>query len=156
MALAGLLLAILSLAWQSYTFIQSGARIDVRVTLIAASDEKGMFQFADYVTPESLSPEVGSPMLLATIYNVGRTPVTVQQCRWAASKNMVMTTSPVAHWPATQLPHRLEPQAQCTSTIPLASAQGMTTMSGTGKIWPIIELGNGKSVRGQTYDMRRR
>ena len=154
-ALLGLALAILSLAWQAYTFIQSGARIDVRVTLITASDERGMIQYADNISPESLDSEDGTAMLLATIYNVGRMPVTVQQCRWGAGKSMVMTTSPVARWPATQLPYRLEPHAQCTSTIPLASARGMASMSGSGKVWPIIVLGNGKTVCGKAFSMNR-
>ena len=146
-AVIGLALAILSLGWQAYTFWQSGARIDIRVTPVAVSDE-GMAEFAKTVISASWNPHYGTAMLMATIYNIGRMPVTIQRCRWAAG-DLVLSGSPVARWPATQLPYRLEPQTQCACTIEFAAVRGMASMARSPKVWPIVDLGNGKSVRGE-------
>ena len=146
-AVLGLVLAILSLGWQAYSFWQSGARIDIRVTPVAVSDE-GMAEFVKTVLSASWNPDYGTAMLMATIYNIGRMPVTIQRCRWAAG-DIVYTGPPVARWPATQLPYRLEPQTQCASIVEFAVVRGMASMANSPKVWPIVELGNGKSVRGE-------
>jgi hypothetical protein len=148
-AVLGLALAVLSLGWQAYSFKQSGGRIDIRVTPAAVSD-RGMVQFAEISFLDSWNSEDGTAILLATIYNVGRMPVTIQQCRWAAGST-VLTGSPVARWPATQLPHRLEPHTQCACTIEFATARGMASMAKSVEIRPIVELGNGKVVRGKAF-----
>jgi hypothetical protein len=51
-------------------------------------------------------------------------------------------------------PHRLEPDAQCLAAIDLATAQAVVDAPLRDKslgreVWPVVELANGKPVKGK-------
>jgi len=88
----------------------------------------------------------GEPVLIATIRNVGRMPVTIESCNWHAKEvALSLSESP----PGQTLPHRLEPHDKCIVAVRLQAVVAMIEASkevlgSTGRdIWPEVQLGSG-------------
>jgi hypothetical protein len=157
-AVLGLVLALLSLGWQVVAFTRSGSRVGVTMRA-GLYGRAGMVQLGEgaFPSPEDLArlgPEgFQMPVLIATITNSGRLPVTVQQCRWG-TKSCVVT--PTRHIAGDTFAHRLDVHDQCTAVIDLGS---VSVVLGTNSdvlkdhsrdVWPVVELGNGrKPVKGK-------
>jgi hypothetical protein len=100
-------------------------------------------------------------LLVATITNTGRLPVTIQRCQWKTSQPHIIEV-PNAQ-PGVSFPHRLGENDRCISVITLATIQAvldapLRDKSVTGReAWPIVEVANlRKPVRGNplTIPMR--
>jgi hypothetical protein len=101
------------------------------------------------VPPESV-------MVVATIKNTGRLPVTIQRCQWQTSQ-LGMTIESPNRPPGVSFPHRLGENDQCISVIDLASIMSvldapLRDKSITGReAWPIVEVANlRKPMRGNS------
>jgi hypothetical protein len=100
-----------------------------------------------------LPPE--SVMVVATITNTGRLPVTIQRCQWRTSQEGTIETPNLP--PGVSFPHRLRENDRCISVISLASIMAvldapLRDRSVTGRdAWPIVEVANlRKPVRGNS------
>jgi len=153
-AVLGLVLALVSLGWQVTTFYWSGSRVRLQTKLafsIASEliilDDKSVANMAQ-VKPEELRKL--APVVV--VHNRGRLAVTVQSCTWH-SDTVSMTTRGGALGDVP--PHRLEAHARFTTGLEPANvtalfrASGPAPTDGWWSIWPSIELGNGKTVRGE-------
>jgi hypothetical protein len=166
-AVAGFVLALASLGWQFYTWKGSGSRVRVtaRFGIFPAQVVPGGAGLpADYVFypgPEILAamrPQ-GYPrvMLVAEIQNRGRLPVTVQSCLWQTGAEAIGSPN---RPPGTAFPHRLGEHDQCISVIDLKSVMGLVdapnrspASKGTRQVRPVIQLGNGRTVRGKPIEI---
>ena len=68
-----------------------------------------------------LPPEM--VLLVATITNTGRLPVTIQRCQWQTSQPSLIEAPNMQ--PGVSLPHRLRENDRCLSAITLASIQAV-------------------------------
>jgi hypothetical protein len=113
--------------------------------------------FACPVSPELMAvmpPEV--VMVVATITNAGRTPVTIQRCHWQTSQPD-MTIGTINQPPGVTFPHRLGENDSCISVISLASIMAILDAPLRDKsvtereAWPMVEVANlRKPVRGNS------
>jgi hypothetical protein len=94
-------------------------------------------------------------LLVATITNTGRLPVTVQRCQWQTSQPGFIEAPNTQ--PGVSFPHRLGENDRCISVITLATIQAvldapLRDKSVTGReAWPIAEVANRrKPVRGNS------
>ena len=91
-----------------------------------------------------LPPEM--VLLVATITNTGRLPVTIQRCQWQTSQPSLIEAPNMQ--PGVSLPHRLRDNDRCISVITLASIQAvldapLRDKSVTSReAWPIVEVAN--------------
>jgi hypothetical protein len=90
---------------------------------------------------------------MAVIRNMGRQTVTVQSCMWDTGHERFghLEDNPTR---GVSFPRRLEPDAQCLAVIDLATALTVVDAPLRDKnlgreVWPVIELGNGKPVKGK-------
>lgn len=98
------------------------------------------------------SPELMAAMpaettlVVATITNTGRLPVTIQRCQWQTSQPGLMEVPNMP--PGVSFPHRLEENDRCISVITLASIMApldapLRDKSVTSrKAWPVVEVAN--------------
>ena len=91
--------------------------------------------------------------LIAEISNIGRLAVTVQGCQWHTAKGKTIERRPAT--PGVSFPHRLDANDQCIAVIDLRTIIavldapfGETRTSGRD-VWPIIRLGNRRTVKGK-------
>jgi hypothetical protein len=102
----------------------------------------------------ALPPE--AVMVVATITNTGRLPVTILRCMWRTSQPEQLMESPNMP-PGVSFPHRLGENDQCISVISLATVMSvldapLREKSITGReAWPLVEVANRrKPVRGNS------
>jgi hypothetical protein len=102
----------------------------------------------------ALPPE--AVMVVATITNTGRLPVTIQRCSWRTSQPDQLIEAPNAQ-PGVSFPHRLGENDQCISVISLTTIMSVLDAPlRDGRIsereaWPLVEVANlRKSVRGKS------
>jgi hypothetical protein len=100
------------------------------------------------------SPE--SIMVVATITNTGRLPVTIQRCQWQTSQPGMTIETPNMP-PGVSFPHRLGENDRCISVTTLATIMSildapLRDKSVTGrKARPVVEVANlRKPVRGNS------
>jgi hypothetical protein len=85
-------------------------------------------------------------MLVATITNTGRLPVTIQGCQWQISQPGLIEVPNMP--PGISFPHRLGENDRCISVITLAAIMAqldarLRDKSVTGReAWPIVEVAN--------------
>jgi hypothetical protein len=110
-----------------------------------------------YPASPELIETMGSEMVLlvATITNTGRLPVTIQRCQWKTSQPGFIEAPNME--PGVSFPHRLGENDRCISVITLATIQAvldapLRDKSVTGReAWPIVEVANlRKPVRGNS------
>jgi len=180
-AILGLILAMLSLGWQAYTWRSSGSRVQVETSVrifpglvrnqmmdrliqaqaglppdLASAAQQMIQQHSQIVLP----PDLGYPasddlmavlppdsiMVVATIRNTGRLPVTIQRCQWQTSQPGTIESPRMP--PGVSFPHRLGEHDQCSSVIDLASIMSLLDAplrdtSVTGRhAWPLVEIAN--------------
>jgi hypothetical protein len=95
-------------------------------------------------------------LIVATITNTGRLPVTIQRCQWRTSQPDMLIESPNMA-PGVSFPHRLGENDRCISIIDLASIMSildapLRDKSMVGReAWPLVEVANlRKPVRGNS------
>jgi hypothetical protein len=129
------LLAIITAIFAFVTFAWSGSRVrvDTRFGMylshllpgVVTSDQP-TFLTAELV---SATAHQGYPhvLLFAVIQNIGRLPVTVQECLWHAEEHgrQQLGFGTIGNPLGTPLPHRLEPGVQCYAVIDLATAMAV-------------------------------
>jgi hypothetical protein len=156
-AVLGLVLALLSLGWQVIAFTRSGSRVGVTMRA-GLWGPAGLVQLAEGAFPsaEDLA-RLGSegfqtPVLIATITNSGRLPVTIQQCSWGTKSCEITPTRHIAGDPFSR---RLDVHDQCTAVVDRSVSAVLGANSDVLKdhsrdVWPVVELGNGrKPVKGK-------
>jgi hypothetical protein len=174
-AIAGLVLSLTALGWQVLVFFRSGSRVRVEIrfgtfltqnpvgfllpgitaaaqTASANSPEQPIYLPDPLVT--ALGPQnLQSLWLIAEISNIGRLAVTVQGCQWHTAKGKTIERRPAT--PGVSFPHRLDANDQCIAVIDLRTIIavldapfGETRTSGRD-IWPVIRLGNRRTVKGK-------
>jgi hypothetical protein len=162
-AVAGLVLAMLSLLWQGYTFARSGSRVRVEAKFGTFISEllPGLvpdgthFFLSDEILAAMKHQGFPGVMLIAIIQNVGRQAVTVQGCMWQTRQEKFGNLgNPLG----ASFPHRLEPDAQCLAVVDLATALAVLDAplrdTSTGRqVWPVVELGNGTSAKGKPIEI---
>lgn len=91
--------------------------------------------------------------MVAVIQNVGRQAVTVRRCTWHSSTFSISERDAIGH----EFPYRLPPDDECFSGI---KPDLISTLYGAGeagageqRIWPEVELGNGRTERGKPLVM---
>jgi hypothetical protein len=101
----------------------------------------------------AMSPE--QVMIVATITNTGRLPVTVQRCQWQTSQPGIIETPGMP--PGVSFPHRLGENDRCISVISVATIMSildapLRDRNVTGReAWPIVQVANlRKPVRGNS------
>lgn len=156
-AVLGLVLALISLGWQVTVFYWSGSRVRLQTKLgffIAAEVSEPVFP-GDQLLAEIAKVKLEDLRKLAptvTVHNRGRLGVTVQSCTWYTPAASMNTRGGAL---GDMLPHRLEPHARLIAALQQANvtalfqASGSVPADGWWIIWPVIELGNGKTVRGE-------
>jgi hypothetical protein len=134
-------------------------------TELATMAQKMIQQYAQIPIPTNLSypasPDLIAVMhsemvlLVATITNTGRLPVTIQRCQWQTSQPGFIEAPNTQ--PGVSFPHRLQENDRCISVITLATIQAvldapLRDKSVTGReAWPIVEVANlRKPVRGKS------
>lgn len=118
----------------------------------AASSEQPIYLPDELVT--ALGPQnLQYLWLIAEISNIGRLSVTVQGCQWHTPKSGAIERRPTS--PGVSFPHRLEANDQCIAVIDLQTIIsvldapfGGTRNSGR-EVWPVIRLGNRRTVKGK-------
>jgi hypothetical protein len=102
---------------------------------------------------EALPPEI--VMVVATITNNGRLPVTIQRCQWRTSQPGLIEVPNMA--PGVSFSHRLAENDRCISIISLATIMSvldapLRDKSLTGReAWPIVEVANlRRPIRGNS------
>lgn len=95
-------------------------------------------------------------LVVATITNTGRLPVTIQRCQWQTSQPDMLVEAPDTP-PGVSLPHRLAEHDGCISVISLATIMAildapLRDKSVTGReAWPIVVVANRKKpIRGNS------
>lgn len=174
-AIAGLVLSMAALGWQVLVFFRSGSRVRVEVkygTFLTQAPTgfllPGMVAAAQAASANSseqpiyLSDEMVAALgsqnlqylwLIAEISNIGRLAVTVQGCQWNTGKGKTLERRPAV--PGVSLPHRLDANDQCIAVIDLQAVIAMLdapfgeTRTSGREIWPVIKLGNRRSVKGR-------
>jgi hypothetical protein len=121
-AIAGVVLSMASIGWQAFSFWRSGHRVRVELRAGAAgpgtlAPARGPKFPTEQVMTALADQGFRRPVLIATIRNVGRQAVTVQDCRWKLS-NMTLTLSTTTV--GGSFPRRLEAGDQCQAVIELA------------------------------------
>jgi hypothetical protein len=98
-----------------------------------------------------LPPE--AVLIVATITNTGRLPVTIQRCQWQTSQPALIEAPNMP--PGASFPHRLGENDRCISVISLATIMAvldapLRDKSVTGReAWPVVEVANlKKPIRG--------
>jgi hypothetical protein len=97
-----------------------------------------------------------SPILTATIRNVGRQPVTIQECNWKAGD---MSLAQPRTRVGDSFPRRLELGDQCVAAIDLTIITAMLRTSGAvlndrnRDVKAVVELGTGKSVHSKPLEI---
>jgi hypothetical protein len=174
-AITGLVLSLTALGWQILAFVKSGSRVRVEMkygtfltqnlTGFLTPEIKQTVQGADTPLPQqpiylpdelvtALGPQnLQHLWLIAEISNIGRLPVTVQGCQWQTTKGEAIERRPTS--PGVSFPHRLEAQDQCIAVVDLHTVIawldapfGGTRASGR-EVWPVIRLGNRRTVKGK-------
>jgi hypothetical protein len=174
-AVAGLVLSLTSVGWQVLAFIRSGSRVRVEMkygTFLgqglmrilapeitqtmqdpnSAQSEQPIYLPNELVT--ALGPQLhGHLWLIAEISNVGRLPVTVQGCQWQTTASGTVERMPTR--PGVSFPHRLEAHDQCIAVLDLHTIISMLdapfggTKTSGREVWPVIRLGNRRTVKGK-------
>jgi len=147
-AVLGLVLAVVSLAWQIVMFRWTGSRVQVESRLALLPQVEGAPIFPDDKMLSILPPaEIREMVPTAVIRNTGRLPVTVERCRWTAEHAfMGASDSPLGDSP----PCRLEAHATCYASLApenvawLFHVAKTLPIDGFWDLWPVVELGNGK------------
>ena len=168
-AILGLVLAAASLGWQLYTFLLSGSRVHVKARFgIFGSDvelvnEEGeVFHLPpdaildlskDFLSRAQRRPSTVDKAIV-TIQNRGRLPVTIDNCIWQSETAETIGSPDTA--PGISLPHRLGEHDQCISVVDLATVMALVDNGNCagneieGEVWPMVVLGNGRTVRGNS------
>ena len=157
-AVLGLVLALISLGWQVAMFYWSGSRVrlQTKLGLFVAPDVAEPVFPGEQLLAEIRKARVGDLRTLAptvVVHNRGRLAVTVQSCTWHTQAASMGTRGGAL---GDMLPHRLEPHARLIAALQPANVTALFQASGTvpddgwWAIWPVIELGNGKTVRGES------
>ena len=99
-------------------------------------------------------------LVVATITNTGRLPVTIQRCQWQTSQPGLIEAPNMP--PGVSFPYRLGENDRCISVITLATIMSildapLRDKSVTGReAWPIVEVANlRKPRRGGDPGLRR-
>jgi hypothetical protein len=174
-AIAGLVLSLTALGWQVLVFVRSGSRVRVEIKfgtfltqnpigsllpgMVAATQAaNATLPEQPIYLPDQLVTALGSQnlqnlWLIAEISNIGRLAVTVQGCRWHTAQDKTIERRPTS--PGVSLPHRLDANDQCIAVIDLRTIIavldapfGGTRISGR-EVWPVIRLGNRRTVKGK-------
>ncbi|SKC50428.1 hypothetical protein [Plantibacter cousiniae (nom. nud.)] len=148
-AIAGWVLAALSLAWNVRQYFLTGARIRVKLgtrvfgsRLQAASvpAPRRLRRWLSMDTPSSRVP-FGIVLLTVTIYN-GRSPVTIDSITAKSGKAGISYADD-----ETPLPYRLEPHSSVTWTMLLSEAEAQARLAKRNRFHVVVALGNGKTYR---------
>ena len=98
-------------------------------------------------------------LVVATIKNIGRLPVTIQGCEWRTSQPEHLIGSPNMP-PSVTFPHRLGENDQCISVTSLATLMSVLDAPLRDKsitareAWPLIQVANlRKPVRGKSVSI---
>jgi hypothetical protein len=107
----------------------------------------------------TLPPE--TVMVVATITNTGRLPVTIQRCQWRTSQLEHLIESPNLP-PGVSFPHRLGENDQCISVTSLTTLMSVLDAPLRDKsitareAWPLVQVANlRKPVRGKSVSIPR-
>ena len=163
-AIAGVVLSLASLGWQAFTFWRSGhrARVELRAGAVGSGgtvlyvSEKARNRFPMRSMALMAGQGFRSPVLTATIRNVGRQPVTVQQCSWKAGD---MSLAQPRTTVGDSFPRRLEAGDQCLAIIDLTVITSILHASSAvlndhrRDVTAIAELGTGKSVHSKPLEI---
>jgi hypothetical protein len=158
------LLSLASLGWQAFTFWRSGHRVQVELRAGAIGSGSKLLTFSEEARHKfpirSLASAVGqgfrSPVLTATIRNVGRQSVTIQQCNWKAGD---MSLAQPGTTVGDSFPRRLEPGDQCLAVIDLTvittilAASGAVLNDHRRDVTAVADLGTGRSVRSKSLEI---
>jgi hypothetical protein len=105
----------------------------------------------------TLPPE--AVLVVATITNIGRLPVTIQRCQWRTSQLEHLIESPNLP-PGVTFPHRLGENDQCISVTSLATLMSVLDAPLRDKsitareAWPLVQVANlRKPVRGKSVSI---
>jgi hypothetical protein len=151
-AIAGLVLSLASIGWQTFAFRRSGHRIRVKLRVgILRGDALGELIYKDYPSLELMGDMVKrgfSLVLIAIIRNDGRQAVAIEMCEWKTHKNS--TAGTIAGDP---LPKQLEAGASCRVAFDLdalllmLSFSGVTPKRRSREISAVVHLGTGGRVQ---------
>jgi hypothetical protein len=174
-AIAGLVLSLTALGWQVLVFVRSGSRVRVEMKfgtfltqnpaafsvpgimpgpqgVNAASSEQPIYLPAELVA--ALGPQnLQHLWLIAEISNIGRLSVTVQGCQWHTARSGAIERRPTS--PGVTFPHRLEAHDQCIAVVDLRTIISVLdapfggTKTSCREVWPVIRLGNRRTVKGK-------
>ncbi len=162
------LLAIVTAIFAIVTFAWSGSRVrvDTRFGLYLSQVFPGVVNSDQPTfltdTLVSATAHQGYPgvLLFAVIQNIGRLPVTVQECLWHANDHgkQQLGFGTIGNPLGTPLPHRLEPGAQCYAVVDLATAMAVVDAPLRDKtldrmVWPVVQLGSGRKRMGKVVEI---
>jgi hypothetical protein len=123
-AVLGLLLSVVGLAWQAATYIMSGGRVKVDLKVAASNGRSMVTAEPQHLTPawmKSLAEQgYGQPLVAVHVSNVGRMPVTVQ--RWSIKYTRGVAVTPVDDSIGKDLPYRLKAGESQTWAVALGVA----------------------------------
>jgi hypothetical protein len=148
-AIAGWVLAALSLAWNVRQYFLTGARIRVvlgtrvfgsRLRSVDAPAPSRWRSWPSMDVPSTRVP-YGVVVLTVTVYN-GRLPVTVNSITAQSGKVGISYADDEA-----PLPYRLEPHSSVTWTMLLSAAEEQARLAKRNRFRIVVALGNGKTYR---------
>ncbi len=144
LALLGVVLAVVSLAWQAVTFFLSGARVKTKL-LLGGLGPGGAILWE--VGPEGaeLSPD-DLPVVAVEVTNSGRTDIDV--VGWGLDYGRGLTFVPSPWWPNKELPFRLKHGSQQTWFVKRADADHAANAVGKAQaVTGFVRLGTGRTER---------
>lgn len=132
-AVAGLVLAVLSFAWQVWIHFTSGPRVKVEVSNALIPDARPPYDW----------------LVCVTAINKGRSTATVESWGFRVPGGGNMHQFERLPWSA-QLPHRLEPQSSVDFHMPVAGLHQACAERGVNlsslRAW--VRLGTGREIKG--------
>jgi hypothetical protein len=153
LAVLGVVLGAISLAWQAATLVQAGSRIRAGLRHGARNADTAVTGKPGTQTMATLLPQGFTEEVLGVeVRNAGRrvaSIITVQ----GALKNGVKVSAVGDSLDGPSLPHRLEPKNTATWLLPATSvraavgASAQIRGSDPCRMWMEIELGTGKVVK---------
>lgn len=162
------LLAIVTAVFAFVTFAWSGSRdrVDTRFGTYLSHVLPGVVNsdqptfLTDTLVSAVANQGYPGVLLFAVIQNIGRLPVTVQECLWHANEQgkQQLGFGTIGNPLGTPLPHRLEPGAQRYAVVDLATAMAVIDAPLRDKtldrmVWPVVQLGNGRKRDGKVVEM---
>lgn len=152
-AIVGVVLAAVSLAWQAAVFLLSGSRVRVALRRGAIRrSPSGTVRMSGPLQPTASDYEAmrsqgfADEVLIVEVRNLGRMAVSVEDVSAATTDGWGFARLADPENP--KLPHRLEPHSMEAWHVELAPLQSLVNLDGKQRqAWMTVELGTGKSLR---------